>query len=422
MIEFGDWIETNKQLLDDDVLGLFHDSYNCYKNDINRPSYLMAYQGMMQYVRLIVLTSSCVPSGISKTDWEKKWLEPLRNDDTWDGMAFNCTQTTKITIMNIPKEAREKFAFWRQFRNVCAHYKGYDINKAHTMALYSFIEQYLFTLSVEGGRVSLNNVFDDFYNPAITSVHEDIKPLLSMIDKIIQDDEFKDFFSEVDYSCRKYFKYTNRFYEFIHQVIEYCPRRVKEELVKFVQSDKKLRDDYLEHYPEDVLTVLTGTTNIHNYWYSQLPCSQKKIIILSLLLESDSIPDADKNEAMLKCLRSANEFTSSSEYAGVKPELSKVLYDKGFFDLFYNYYFNKDYTSRNAQQICYKTDFYIGIISLIPWDKKYVEQLIAVFSEQFYPYTLQDRLRTMYRNDSEYKAIIDKICKDEGLTLPTIIV
>ena len=56
------------------------------------------------------------------------------------------------------------------------------------------------------------------------------------------------------------------------------------------------------------------------------------------------------------------------------------------------------------------------------WDKKYVEQLIAVFSEQYYPYTLQSRLQKMYREEGEYKAAIDKICTDEGLMLPRLIV
>ena len=81
--------------------------------------------------------------------------------------------------MNIRQEVREKFVFWRQLRNVSAHYKGYDLNKAHTLALYSFIEQYLLTFSMEGGLESLNGQFDDFYNPTITSVHADIHPLLA---------------------------------------------------------------------------------------------------------------------------------------------------------------------------------------------------------------------------------------------------
>ena len=167
MKDFGEWINEHRQNLDDDVYGLFYDSYRCFKNDIDRPSYLLAYQGMMQHVRLAVLTSSSKPTGFTDPEWEHGWLDNLRGDEKWDATAFKCTQTKddaaagKAAVMNIQKEAREKFDYWRQLRNVCAHYKGYDLHKAHTLSLYSFIEQYLLTFSVEGSQVSLNRLFDD---------------------------------------------------------------------------------------------------------------------------------------------------------------------------------------------------------------------------------------------------------------------
>lgn len=428
MIDFGDWLNANKYSLDVDVVGLFEDSYKCFKNDIDRPSYLLAYQGMMQHIRLTVLQSASKPTGFANAEWEHNWLEVLRNDDKWDEKTFQCTQqkedpaTGKAAVMNIKKEVREKFIFWRQLRNVCAHYKGYDLHKAHTIALYSFIEQYLMTMSVEGSQVSLNRQFDDFFNPVVTSVHADIKPLLSQIDSIIQDDEFETFFIEVRKSCGKHASFTSRFHDFVHEVICNCPRRVKDALVKYIQSDDNYRDDYLEKYPEDVLTILTGADNIHNFWYTRLPHSMKKLIMLALMLESDYIPDADKKDAMMRCLRNAEDYTSGTDYSGVNDEYVKVLSEKGFFDLFYDRYFNANNTSHNSRAICYKTDFYMGMISMIKWDEKYVERLIEVFNEQYVPYTLRDRLQEKYRQDGEYKATIDRICSDKGLTLPSNIV
>lgn len=84
MVDFGDWIAENKQSLSDDVYGLFYDSYRCYKNDIDRPAYLLAYQGMMQHVRITVLQSLSKPTGFSDDEWEKGWLKSLRDDDKWD--------------------------------------------------------------------------------------------------------------------------------------------------------------------------------------------------------------------------------------------------------------------------------------------------------------------------------------------------
>lgn len=432
MKDFGEWIDENKHALDENVYGLFYDSFRCFKNDIDRPAYLLAYQGMMQHVRMVVLNSPCKPDGFTDNEWNHLWLSSLRNDDEWEETAFKCTQqkekiemgtVVKTAVMNIQKEVREKFPFWRQFRNVCAHYKGFDLHKAHTLTLYSFIEQYFFTLSVEGSCKSLNSLFDDYFNPSLTSRHEDIHPLLAKIDMIIRDDEFDNFFSEVRKSCANHERYNNRFHDFVHEVITSCPHRVKDAIVKYIQSDDEFFDRYLEHYPKDVLCVLTGATAfIHNFWHDRLPNLRKKLTILALMLSSECIPIADQVEAMRKCLQESEENITGTDYSNIPDCCVKTLVEKGYFNMFYDMFFNPDHTSRYFQKICYQTNFYIGMISLIPWDKRYAEQLIAVCSEEHVPYTLQDRLKDMYNNQEEYKAAIDKICLNEGLTLPGNIV
>ena len=39
---------------------------------------------------------------------------------------------------------RLQFDYWRDLRNVCAHYKEYRFIKAHTLTLYSFIRSLSF--------------------------------------------------------------------------------------------------------------------------------------------------------------------------------------------------------------------------------------------------------------------------------------
>ena len=97
----GDWYVTidaakNGQVVYEDVYGLFYDSYRCHKNDIDRPAYLLAYQGMMQFVRLTVLQSVNKPTGFADAEWENQWLCPLRDDDKWDGIAFNVLNNRKM--------------------------------------------------------------------------------------------------------------------------------------------------------------------------------------------------------------------------------------------------------------------------------------------------------------------------------------
>ena len=135
------------------------------------------------------------------------------------------------------------------------------------------------------------------------------------------------------------------------------------------------------------------------------------------MLEADMIPQADREDAMRRCLRNAEEYTSGTDYSGLSQEMITTLAQNGFFSLFYDMYFNAEHTSHNVGSICYKTDFYMGVIDLIPWDKRYVEQLIAVSSAEYVPYTLQDRLCDKYQQEVEYKAVIDGICTAEGLSV-----
>lgn len=422
MIDFETWIIQHKDKFDEDVYGLFYDSVRCLKYDIDRPAYLLAYQGMMQYVKMVVLKSEVIPTGFVAAGWEKDIRKPLMNPDKWDETAFKCVQQQTPAIMCIPKEAREKFPFWRQFRNVAAHYKDYDLHKAHTLALYSFIEQFLFQLSVERSAASLAQQFDNFYNPSLTSVNADIKPLLGLIDLKVTDADLPNFLVDIRKSCAKYDSFEHRYLKFLYEVIHQCPLRIKEAACAYLNSDDALLNNYLEDYPTDIAKII-APANAYQYLHISLPFRRKKFIMLSELLAAGLIADADKDNAIYCCLRQAEDYDTGTDYYGLSGAAKNVLADNGVFKMFIDRYFNGDHTSGHYQEICYKTNFYIGMISIMPnITKEYVEALIDVGSRQYIPYTLQGRLSDMYRDDVVYKKAVDDICIANGLTLPTAIV
>ncbi|MCH5242702.1 MAG: hypothetical protein J1F67_09830 [Muribaculaceae bacterium] len=427
MKDFRIWIDENKCRLSYDVYGLFFDSYRCFINDIDRPAYLLAYQGLMQYIRENILNNSARPNGITEGEWENKYLKLLRDDNKWDEIVFKCTQQKedvaqhKDAIMNLSNEVRDKFPLWRQFRNICAHYKGYDLNKAHTLTLYSFIEQYLFSLHALGGVETLIQQFDDFYNPLITSEHADIKPLLDKIKDSVNEAEYNKFFSEVHKICSKhggYFK--NRFYEFVHKVITECSESVRKAVINFICTDDSIMDRFLDTYPQDCLQILYNYKDTHNFWYIRLPNLRHKLIILALLLDSGLIPDYDQEQAMRKCL-SASENLSNTQYEDIPKEILDILNDKGYFDLFLDIFFNRSHTAYHYDSICYRTDFYIDMVNIMRWNEKYVSNLIDVFRNLPYPYTLCDRMKKMYTENERYKKTIDDICKEKNWVLPACI-
>lgn len=63
MNTFERWLENNCDNLSDNAVGLFRDSLRCYKNNITRPAYLLAYQGMLLTLRDKILMGK-MPAGL----------------------------------------------------------------------------------------------------------------------------------------------------------------------------------------------------------------------------------------------------------------------------------------------------------------------------------------------------------------------
>ena len=147
---FEIWLKQNESLLYSDAIGLFKDSLKCFKNDIDRPSYLLAYQGMMVQIKETIRHSK-MPEGFPLQEW-KDLQKKLNDPNDWDNTNYTAVVRQKLPlILVIPDNVRKEFEHWRNLRNVCAHYKEYCFVKAHTLTLYAFIVQYLLNISVEGG-------------------------------------------------------------------------------------------------------------------------------------------------------------------------------------------------------------------------------------------------------------------------------
>ena len=428
MIDFKIWIDKHIGIFDENIHGLFIDSYKCFTNDIERPAYLLAYQGLMQYIRTLILNSSLTPHGFTAQEWENNFLKKLRDDGTWDQKVFDCTQQSdsnsgKGPILNIAKEIREKFPFWRQFRNVCAHYKGYEINKAHVIALYSFIEQYLEAITIEGCTQSLAQKFDNYFNPAITSLHEDITPLLDKIDPMVCDSEADVFLDNILRSCHLYDPYGERRLFVFHEIIHHCPLRVQNFTKKFMSNCTDFFHSYIEKYPDDILLFISSKQDIYGFCHNQITSYRNMLYILATFYIADLIPECDNNDMLKICIQAAQRHDTFFDYSRVTSDMKRKLYDKGYFHQFIESFFNANYTTSHYEAICYNTNFYIDTISILPQiDVEYVTNLIEIFSKQRYPFTLQDRLKEFYRNNIDCKTEVDKICRDNGLVLPDTII
>ena len=186
--DFEIWLKANERALNEDVLGLFYDSLKCFKNDIARPSYLLAYQGLLMQVRTNILNSRR-PDDFPEYKWDPM-IARLASADKWDAEAYDAIQKRESDrggvkeppVVQVAESVRTAFVYWRDLRNVCAHYKDEVFTKAHTLTLYAFIKQNILSITVEGGFEMLLQEFKDYYTPS--KVDPSVTPVEPLLDKI----------------------------------------------------------------------------------------------------------------------------------------------------------------------------------------------------------------------------------------------
>lgn len=295
MISFENWLETNQSNLNNDVYGLFKDSLRCFKNDIIRPAYLLAYQGMLLALREKILIGK-MPEGFVEQEWRKICKE-ITDDGSWDEKTYDRVvqkakdDGSKPAILNMSPFVREQFQYWRKLRNVCAHYKDFDFIPAHVLTLYSFIISYLMKISVEGGAASLLMEFKDYCDPSKYSPTTPLNPLISKISDMVDVEEMEDFINSVVIVVAKS---HNRDYNAFLKALLFLDgannESVKSSTLIYIKSDIERRNRFIEANPELVGYILETPVEIREYWKKFLKYSQHPYIIVDSLLENGLLP------------------------------------------------------------------------------------------------------------------------------------
>lgn len=418
------WLNKNCELLSEQVIGLFEDSIACYHANIVRPAYILSYQAMMVHLKNVIINST-TPPAYPTGEWQAI-INELNNDTKWDARVFTCTQqkndtsTGKPSVLNIPNDIRPRFSFWRDIRNDCAHYKASTVIKAHVLALWSFIEQYLLTFTVEGGKSTLLGTFDNFFNTAKTAPDADIQPLVEKISTMVRKDELQSFFDDYGTIVLKYkpLGIEKAYKDILDNSRDTV---VKEALISYIQKEKAWTHAMIRTYPEMVLDLYTDPATIRELWYQDFSSLANSSKIFVMLLTSGRIPAGQIAEActrVLECYYTNNTYIHYSMDEDVS-----ILKNCGYFDCFMNTYMSTEKlnNSSNFSDLCHKTDFYISHIQYIDIDEKLIRKLIEVFTPSS-PFTLDSRVKEYLNNLPELsKQAIKDILTQNSLTLPNCI-
>lgn len=422
--DFQKLIDSNIKSVSDDVYGLFCDSIKCFRSSIYRPAYILAYQGVMQHFRYLLLHSP-KPDLYNQKKWEGVQRK-LKDDKTFDTEIFECTQHKSqpnanppvVAELDMPDEIRLDFVYWRNRRNDCAHYKSYEINNSHVLAFYSFLNQYLMRITVEGGMNSLLREFKDACDETKTSPNTSLQPLIDKILCMVAPDQMNVFFDQLCGVTDMFRCPGGKYYKILKDILVSSNIELKDYVIKYLRSVSFLSDFIFDN--SDMVGVLIEKEEAREFWMTKLSYSYNRFTVMAKMLSCGLIPKGDIEQALTKMVD--NSYINNQGFGEVSDNDWQILEQNGILDVLESKYYNVNYTTRNAC-VCGKDkyNFFYGTIDRIPIDKKWVKNIIEIFSAVDFPQVWCKIFNENYMCNAVYKEKFIKICKENGYTIPSCI-
>lgn len=369
----------------------------------------------------------CVKLLLRARHTDGEWADIKRkvtDDLHWDEETYNWirksskAQQGKAAVISMADETRRKFEYWRDIRNVCAHYKEYHFLKAHTVTLYSFIEQYLLTFTVEGSVSVLVREFNEFYDPQVTEKGTPIEPLILKIPKMVQISEIPDFINKLNASF--YLSYSDDgYYVLLNKISHVLPQQYVDAFFEDLQLFKPSFYGYIFRYPEMVSKLLVDKKEVRTFWQNKLPSYSEGAVVLANMLEAGMIIDSEIESALevfQKGMYRRNEYFECKD-ENVENSLRRF----GYYTVFKKVFWNEDYLCGyydRARQICYKTDFFVSMLWKLDIDKDTVATILAMFTNDTRPFTLCKRFLEEFKTDKGYWDRFLEVVNANGLVLP----
>lgn len=417
--DFKRLVEDNKAKLNVQTLGLFEDSIRCFDAGIYRQAYLLAYQGFIQYIRSVVSNAN-MPKGYDPNKW-KGVQAKLNNDKEFDDQVFTCIQQKNcptgtppvVAILDMPDTLRDDFSFWRNRRNDCAHYKAYDINASHVLAFYSMLNQYMLTITVEGGMKSLLREFEDAFNPEKTSPKVSIHPLVDKILLMVKPSEMNEFFDGLKSITR--FNFDAKFYSILDDILSGSNTELKNYAITYLRQSNDLVY-FLSHYPAEV-GQLVAKDEVRTLWYSKLKSCRERFSIVAELISVGLLEEGEVKECLEMCI--GNAYSKNDGMGSISEAEIKLLIKSGLLDVLKSSKMNPEFTRRNAKD-CGKNhyDFFRGFAYTLPINRCTVEMMLDIFNQTDYPTVWCEIYNKMIDNSEDRGKDFQKIIDDNGFVVP----
>lgn len=427
MNQFKDWLFENLRHLPSLTVNLFEDSLKCFFNEIERPAFLLAYQGVMAYVRDILLKSA-PPTGWTEGEWQAM-LNKTKRDDAWDTEVFNQIKNkgggAKEAPLKIPDSVRSQFEFWRIQRNICAHYKQDIFLRAHVEAFYGFISHWLLRISVEGGLSTMHSKLMAYCDPSRTPFDESIDPIINIIPQYVRPEEYEAFLLDgIKVFAGSYRRDPVDFLKSILSRNDGDFNSIHSVLLDIIKGKDSLSQRLLEDSPKYVTDLFTTPEEIRAFWHDGIgDVYRNRLTIFATLLEAGKIPDEQKKEAISKVLESMKE--QDRGLYDCDAVTKEALTKHGYFERFLESYVTpEEMNSGYAQKLrdwCYKSNFFIEHLGNTIMTPELVARVLDCFDRsKSHPYTIYDRIKKELweENAYDFKSRFEALATENSILIP----
>jgi hypothetical protein len=398
---------------------LFTDSIKCYKAEAYRAALLFSYLGLLTILKERIGAAER-PANYPEGQW-RQMREDLLNEDKWERAVFDATQQTgnadanrlKDPVFAVQETIRTEIKNWKNYRNACAHAKGSEISSFHVEAFWSFLENNLSKITVEGGMHTLLNKIERHYDPDRNAIGEDIAPLIEQISSTVDLKDLPEFWnSALRIVARAPDAWLHDWLSiFINKVLALQDQYLDETLIAYLKHPQRepLLLKYLAHAPSFISRLGYTSEEVREFWRTKLRRCNNMLAVYAAILASSLIPDDQLEEANKLVVTGLKEYTD-------KPGEHFALQNGGFGITIEWLAFEQ----RKIDDWQWAHDRYQLLSSFIekyPLTELIVERLCDIYSTKTH-LRLGRSLEVLFRRDAKKKTEFTTIVQAKGWILP----
>lgn len=268
-LQIEKWVENNKPF--DDGGQLFSEAVLCYKVGAYRSAFLMSYLAFKITIKNRILTCTYRPETYQgpgkEMDWKTNVIDPLKLDDKWESHLNKIIEgsvdpqsksdTRAVIFFNNRARAKERYSYWREVRNECAHAKKSTIDSSTVESFWNYIRDNLSEFYVLGGKDYLVERLFDYYKYRDIEESE-TKNLLIYDINIVFKENAEDFFDDFFVKLKnvKFFLIDSSNTEFWEDIINSEFEELQIGLVKSLMKDSNDFFSFYSFFPKVLSTAI----------------------------------------------------------------------------------------------------------------------------------------------------------------------